>query len=127
MQINVLDLFPIFLFFISFFGLITGKTVIKSIVYILLMQTSVIMYWLILGRGLRNRPPIIDNIAHLEDLPALADPLPQALMLTAIIIGISVIAINITMLNALFRKFGTADWKKIDTLAREHEDKDGTG
>jgi len=124
MHISLLDLFPILLFFISFFGLITGKTVIKSIVYILLMQTSVIMYWLILGRGLGTRPPIIDNIAYLEDLPAIADPLPQALMLTAIIIGISVIAINITMLNTLFRKFSTAAWKEIDERSHAYEDRE---
>ena len=77
MQIGLLELFPVLLFFISFFGLITGKTVIKSIVYILLMQTSVIMYWLILGVGLGNRPPIIDNAAYLADLDAIADPLPK--------------------------------------------------
>ena len=45
-------------------------------------------------------------------------------MLTAIIIGISVIAINITMLNALFRKYKTADWKVIDGLSLEREDRE---
>ncbi|MCL2563735.1 MAG: cation:proton antiporter subunit C [Oscillospiraceae bacterium] len=121
---NWLELFPVALFFISFFGLLIGKTVIKSIVYILLMQTSVILFWLMLGARHGTAPPIVQDAAYLANLDTMADPLPQALMLTAIIIGVSVIAINITMLNALFRKYHTADWKTLDAMAREQEDND---
>jgi multicomponent Na+:H+ antiporter subunit C len=53
----------------------------------------------------------------LYDKTAIADPFPQALMLTAIIIGVSVTAINITMLNTLFRKFKTLDWKTMAEAA----------
>ena len=112
MDINIRDLFPILLFFISFFGLITAKSIIKSIVFIMTMQTSVIMFWLVQGAKFGTSPPIIDNIENL-DISAVADPLPQALMLTAIIIGISVMAVNITMLNTLYRKHKTADWKTL--------------
>ena len=112
MDINIREIFPIVLFFISFFGLITAKNVIKSIVFIMVMQTSVIMFWLVQGARFGTSPPIVDNIENM-DIGAIADPLPQALMLTAIIIGISVMAVNITMLNTLYRKHKTADWKAI--------------
>ena len=121
MSFQILDLFTVVLFFISFFGLITSRNIIKSIIFILLMQTSVIMFWLFVGARTGTTPPIIYDLELLEYLPAIADPLPQALMLTAIIIGISVTAINITMLNSLFRKFNTTDWETMAKLSQEAE------
>ena len=112
MDISIRELFPILLFFISFLGLITAKNVIKSIVFVMTMQTSVIMFWLVQGARFGSSPPIIDNIENM-DTGAIADPLPQALMLTAIIIGISVMAVIITMLNTLYRKHKTADWRDL--------------
>jgi len=113
MDIHLLDIFPIILFFISFYGLITTSNIIKSIVFIMLMQTSVIMFWLGVGSRIGIVPPIIGDIAYLDHPDIIADPLPQALMLTAIIIGIAVTAINITMLNALFKKHKTVNWKAM--------------
>ena len=111
-----LEIFPILLFFISFFGMITSNNIIKSIVFILLMQTSVVMFWLLVGGMMGTSPPIG---AYHPDVDVVSDPLPQALMLTAIIIGISVTAINITMLNTLFRKHQTADWETLEQLVQE--------
>jgi len=113
MQIPVVELMAIALFFISFFGLITGKRALKSIIFILLMQTAVVMFFLSIGYADGIRPPIGER---LENPQYAADPLPQALMLTAIIIAISVVAVNITMLMTLLRKYGTTNW---DTLKNE--------
>ena len=118
MNIHLLDIFPIILFFISFYGLITTSNIIKSIVFIMLMQTSVIMFWLGVGSRAGIVPPIIGDIAYLEYPDIIADPLPQALMLTAIIIGIAVTAINVTMLNALFKRHKTVNWKAMYERAR---------
>ena len=119
-----LDFFAIAMFFIGFFGLITSRNVVKSIIFISLMETSVIMFWLFLGARYGTAPPIVEHPEMLYNLSVFADPMPQALMLTAIIIGVSVTAINITMLNTLFRKYKTIDWHKMATLAREEESDD---
>jgi len=114
-----LDIFAIALFFIGFMGLITSRNVLKSIIFMLMMETAVIVFWLFIGSRTGVIPPIIYDVAMLDpdNLSAIADPLPQALMLTAIIIGISVTAINITMLNALLRKHGSTDWGVLAQLA----------
>ena len=124
MDIHIFDIFPIILFFISFFGLITTVNIVKSIILTVLMQTAVIMFWLGLAARLGRVPPIFGYYADIADLNEVADPLPQALMLTAIIIGIAVTAINITLLNSLFRKYRTVKWDEMTEAALEDEQPD---
>lgn len=121
MNLHIFDIFPILLFFISFFGLITTVNIVKSIVLTVLMQTAVIMFWLGLAARLGTVPPIFEYYAYVTDLNEVADPLPQALMLTAIIIGIAVTAINITLLNSLFRKYRTVKWDEMSEAAFHDE------
>lgn len=117
MDIQMVQFLAIILFFISIFGLISSKKALKSIVFTLLLQTAVVMFFLGIGYSEDTLPPIGIYVADLEQVAAVADPLPQALMLTAIIIAISVVAVNITMLMTLFRKFKSTDW---DTLKKEN-------
>jgi len=119
---ELLSIFPPLLFFISFFGMITTRNAIKAIVFIIIMQTSVIIFWLSVGASHGTIPPIL-SVEQVVDghLDGVADPLPQALMLTAIVIGISVTAIIITMLNALFRKYFSTDWGTLKQLAPSTE------
>jgi multicomponent Na+:H+ antiporter subunit C len=41
-----------------------------------------------------------------------ADPLPQALVITAIVVGIAVTAVALIMFIAMYHKFGTTNWIK---------------
>ncbi|MCL2287442.1 MAG: cation:proton antiporter subunit C [Firmicutes bacterium] len=112
--VEVIELFAIVMFFISFYGLISSKNVIKSIVSILLMEVAVIVFFLGIGFTGRAVPPVGTDLITLEYV---ADPLPQALMITAVIVGLATTAINITMFITLFRKYKTADWNTIKTSA----------
>ena len=113
MNFQTVELFAVILFFVSFYGLITSKKALKSIVFTLLLQTAVVMFFLGIGYGENILPPIGENVLSPDSVAFVADPLPQALMLTAIIIGVSVSAINIVMLTTLFRKHKTTDWDVI--------------
>jgi len=104
---NLIHTATILLFFICFYGLITSKQMIKSVVFLVLLQASVIMFFLSLGFQSGIVPPIGD---YLDQLEYVADPLPQALMITASVVGVAVATINITMLMSLFRDYKTTDW-----------------
>ena len=94
-------------FFISFYGLIVSKSIIKSIVSIVVMEMAVIMFLISIGFTDGMIPPIGQNMENA------ADPLPQALLITAIVIGITVTAVNVTFLISLFRQYQTADWDAV--------------
>ncbi|MCL1882422.1 MAG: NADH-quinone oxidoreductase subunit K [Defluviitaleaceae bacterium] len=114
-----ISLFAVGLFFIGLFGIFVSNNIIKSIVFVIILQASIVMFWLMIGvsGNVMPEPPIIYDVAILEDLDRIADPLPQAITITTIIIGFSVVAIVITMLNTLYRQYGTTDWKTMEELA----------
>ena len=105
--LDIIEIGAILLFFIAFYGLITHEKMIKSVVCTIIMATAVIFFFLSIGFRQGILPPIGAEFAYVEQI---ADPLPQALMITAIVIGVAMTTINITMLTSLFRKYKTTDW-----------------
>jgi len=116
MTSNIVEIAAIGMFFLGFLGLITTRNIIKSVIFIVLMETGVIMFFLSIGVSAGFLPPIAEHLAEYDNL---VDPLPSALMITAIVIGLSVTAINITMLMTLLRKYRTADWVAVQEAVRE--------
>ena len=120
MRFELVEVFTIIAFFISFYGLITSKGVIKSIVSIVVMEMAVIMFFLSLGYTSGVLPPIG------EDAVNAADPLPQALVITAIIIGVAVTAVNLTMLISLCRQFQATEWDILKIAVHPEEEEHGS-
>ena len=107
------EFFAILMFFIGFFGLVTANDSLKSIIFTVLMDAGVIMFWVTFGFTEGIVPPIGENIADYLDVLPLADPVPQALMITAIIIGMAVTAINLIMIITLTRKYKSTMWADL--------------
>lgn len=84
----------------------------RSLVKLLLglaLLTNAVNLLIFTAAGLtRGRPPLIPTDAvALENAPA--DPLPQALILTAIVIGFSIIAFALVLANRTYMTLGTDD------------------
>jgi multicomponent Na+:H+ antiporter subunit C len=120
-EISAIEIFALIMFFIGFYGLITSKNAIKSIVFVSILEMSVIIFWVGLGFRVGMVPPVQSFLhEHMADNMAyIADPLPQALMITAIIIGMSVTAANIIMLITLVRKVKSTDWDTLKEKSTE--------
>lgn len=69
-----------------------------------LTEISVIMFIISIGFANGMKAPIGRNIENPSD------PLPQSLVITAIIIGVAVSAVILTMLISLYRQYKTTDW-----------------
>ena len=104
----ILEIFSAIMFFIGFYGLITSKNIIKSIAATTLMEIAVVVFFLSLGYTEGVRPPIG------RQMEIVADPLPQSLVITAIIIGVTVTAVNLTMLISLYRQCESTDWDIVN-------------
>ncbi|WP_432402965.1 sodium:proton antiporter [Wukongibacter sp. M2B1] len=97
---------------IGIYGLTTSENIIKSVVCLNITQTAVILLFLNFGNLNDGNIPIIDN-----SILKIVDPLPQALMITAIVIGASITSLALIISIKIFHYYGTLNWKKL--LERE--------
>ena len=68
----------------------------------------------------RGRPPLVPEGAH-QPTPPFADPLPQALILTAIVIGFGLLAFTVVLFQRAYQTVGTDDldeMKATDSCTR---------
>jgi len=117
MNTDMIEIICILVFFLGFYGLITTRNVIKSIVFLWIMEMAVIMFFLSIGYTIGILAPIGTDLVPGQ----VADPLPQALMITTIVIGLAVTAVNITMLITLLRKHKSANWDVLRQKSSESE------
>jgi multicomponent K+:H+ antiporter subunit C len=82
---------------------------------LLLMSYAVNLFIFIMGRLWVNRPPLTLG-KHLPDPATIADPLPQALVLTAIVIGFATTALYLVLVIGARGQTGTdhVDGKEPD-------------
>lgn len=102
------------LFFIGVYGLTARRNVIKSIVGLGIMQAAIILFFVSMNASTEAVPPIGRSF---DVMPA--DPVPQALMITAVVIGMSVTAVSLTMFITLYHKYGSTNWNKVRAKRRD--------
>jgi len=94
----------IILFLIGLYGIITTKNVIKIIMSIGIAGNGVVLFFISLGYVLDSSAPIM-----VSGIGSIVDPLPQALMLTMIVINLCLTALALTIIVWLYNEFGTLD------------------
>ncbi len=102
------DIVSILLFFIGVYGLAARRNMIKSILSLGIMQAAAILYYLSADFVPESTLPIGESLSG----QIIADPLPQALMITDIVIGIGVTAAALTLYIHLHHRMGTTNWLK---------------
>lgn len=102
------------LFFIGLYGAMSQRNIIKTIISVGIMDAAVVAFFMMSNYAPGARAPVASD----SGLP-MADPVPQALMITAIVIGVSVVAMCLAMYMRVMYRYGTADW---DILIRRLQD-----
>ena len=94
----------------GFFGIILKKNLVMKIISMDVMSTGVISYYVMVAsrKGLFT-PVLLSN----KDVPY-ADPVPQAVILTAIVIGFSIQALILVGVMKLARDNPTLESKEIE-------------
>lgn len=98
--------------------LLLRRSMILTIIGIILLSNSVNLALFTLGRISTENPPLI-KAGSTEPLVPFANPLPQALILTAIVIGFGLLAFALALAYRSYRELGTVDQ---DELLRDAED-----
>jgi len=102
------------LFLIGFWGIVNKRNIIKKIFALTIMNSAVVILFVAEGAGIGNNAPILK-----EGLQNIVDPVPQALMLTAIVIGVCISALALALAFRLFRYAHTFDMDLIRKKVRD--------
>ncbi len=105
------------LLLIGVYAVVAKKNVIKIIVGVLIIDYAVNMLLVLIGYRAGGQAPILNPGQTAADLAANAvDPLPQAMVLTSIVIGLGLTALMVAMALRLHEKYGTFDMDQIRRL-----------
>jgi len=101
------------LFCTGVYCILVKKNLIKIIIGIGIVEYAVNLFFVLVGYRAGGRAPIL---AEGQVIQNMVDPLPQALVLTAIVIGLAVTALTVAIAMRLYEKYGTFDITKIRRL-----------
>ncbi len=117
MSFNIVEITGIVLFLIGFYGIIARRNIIKTVLSIGICEIGVITFFLGIRNNASLNPPIGTDLSQATT----ADPVPQALMITAIVIGIAVTAVALIMFSALYHRYGTTNWKTAHEIRKKEQ------
>lgn len=102
----------VILMLIGVYGLLTNKHIIKMILAINILEVGLNLFIIAVGYSENKIVPIITK----ETMGATnySDPLPQALVLTAIVIGVGTTAILLSIARKLYQQYGTFDLTEME-------------
>jgi multicomponent Na+:H+ antiporter subunit C len=101
------------LFLVGLYGVITRKNIIKIIIGLCVMEYSLYLFLAMTGYITGGVAPIVDPASPAR---VFVDPLPQAFVLTAIVIGLATTALLLAIAIKLYKKYKTFDIDKINSL-----------
>lgn len=101
------------LFMIGLYGVIFQRNLIKIIIGMAIMEYSVLFFLILIGYVEGGTVPIISESF---EQALFVDPLPQAMVLTAIVIGLATKALMLSIAIRLYKKYGTFDIREMKSL-----------
>jgi multisubunit Na+/H+ antiporter MnhC subunit len=101
------------LLLIGLYCIVTKKNLLKIIIGLVIVEYAVNLFLVLLGYKTGGHAPIIN--LEVPDW-IYVDPLPQALVLTAIVIGLAVLALVVAIALRIYERYGTFDITEIRRL-----------
>lgn len=101
------------------------ENLIKKMMGLNIFQVSVILFYISMGKVQGGTPPIIVEGAQQV---VYSNPLPQVLMLTAIVVGVATTAVGLALTVRISEAYGTLEEDEIvelDRAAEQEEAGDG--
>ncbi len=98
------------LILIGFYGALTQRNILRMIVAFTIADTGVNIVIVAVGHMRGRTAPILDGaVSAAAAVQRIIDPVPQALVLTAIVIGLGVTALMLAYAYKLYEKKRTLD------------------
>lgn len=111
-------LIVVFLMMLGFYVVVSRGNMVKTLVGLSVFQTSVFIFYISMSRVRGGTAPILMEPG--ADVVYSA-PLPQVLILTAIVVSISTTALGLAIVVRIKEAYGTIEEDEIDAIERDEE------
>ena len=101
----------IILLCLGVYTIITKKNLMKIVIGFTIVESSLILLLILISYKSGGTAPILDKAYEI-----VVDPIPQALALTAIVIGGSVTAVMLALVIKIHKKYGTLNVDEVRKL-----------
>jgi multisubunit Na+/H+ antiporter MnhC subunit len=109
----IVYILTIFLFLVGLYGVVAKRNLIKIVIGLAIMEYSVNLFLIQIGYVKGGKAPILTEDVSTK---VFVDPLPQAMVLTAIVIGLATTALLLAIAIRIYKKYGTFDIREIKNL-----------
>ncbi len=107
-------------FAIGFSGMIINPNMIKKIISLGIVETSVTLFYVGISSLSGTEPPIISSIPFVEG--SYADPVPQAVIITGIVIGFALLCLLLVFTIMLYNRYHTLDVRSLEEIFLREND-----
>lgn len=101
------------LFLIGLYAVITKPNFIKKLLGLNIMETSVFLFIVSVGTVKGGQAPIMTGVLKGAKF---ANPIPQALILTGIVVAVSTTALALSLAIGLYKHCGTLEENKLKQM-----------
>jgi len=97
-------------------GVILADNLIKKIMALSILNSALVILFVWAGSLSGSTAPIL-----LQGVRDIVDPLPQAVMLTTIVIGICVTAVALAIVLRIYDSWGTVSRRELESLRNDND------
>ena len=116
---NYEEAISMILFGIGFSNLFMQRNLIKKIIGLNIMDTSMYLFLALKGDIAGRRAPIV--VDGIQSVEAYINPIPSGLVLTGIVVSVSVTALLLSLTIRLYNRYHTLDLDEITLQIKKEE------
>ncbi len=103
----------VILFLWGFYIMVTRYNLVKKLIGMYLVQTSVIFFLVTISAKKDATVPVLVSTTEAVQAASYVNPLPHVLTLTAIVVGVATTGVGLALCGAIYRQYGSLDEQEI--------------
>ena len=103
----------VIIFVWGFYIMVTRYNLVKKLIGMYLIQTSVIFFLVSISAKKGATVPILLSTTEPVKSTIYANPLPHVMTLTAIVVGVATLGVGLALCAAIYKKYGSLDEEEI--------------
>jgi multicomponent Na+:H+ antiporter subunit C len=107
------------LLLVGLYGMLAAPNLVRKLMGMNIMQTAIVVFFLALAAKSDASLPVVGADAAAPSAASYVNPLPHALMLTAIVVGVSTTGVALALIIRIHRHFDTLEEPELLARLRE--------